>query len=47
MLPDIPRELYSYIGNSSLTGACCMLLSDEARTRLKVLLKHDISGAQQ
>jgi uncharacterized 2Fe-2S/4Fe-4S cluster protein (DUF4445 family) len=28
MLPDIPRQLYSYIGNSSLTGACCMLLSD-------------------
>ncbi len=30
MLPMIPVEKYSYIGNSSLTGACAMLLSDEA-----------------
>ncbi|MBR5932056.1 MAG: DUF4445 domain-containing protein [Lachnospiraceae bacterium] len=30
MLPKIPLEKYSYIGNSSLTGACAMLLSDEA-----------------
>ncbi len=30
MLPMIPLEKYSYIGNSSLTGACAMLLSDEA-----------------
>ena len=37
MLPDIPRELYSYIGNSSLTGACCMLLSDEARDKVESL----------
>lgn len=34
MLPDIPREKYKYIGNSSLTGACCMLLSDMARDRV-------------
>lgn len=34
MLPDIPREKYRYIGNSSLTGACCMLLSDEARAKV-------------
>ncbi len=30
MLPRLPLERYSYIGNSSLTGACAMLLSDEA-----------------
>ena len=30
MLPKAEIEKYSYIGNSSLTGACAMLLSDEA-----------------
>ncbi len=30
MLPKIPEDRYSYIGNSSLTGACAMLLSDDA-----------------
>ena len=30
MLPAIPLEKYSYIGNSSLTGTCAMLLSDAA-----------------
>ena len=30
MLPKLPPEEFSYIGNSSLTGACAMLLSDEA-----------------
>ena len=30
MLPKLPAECYHYIGNSSLTGACAMLLSDEA-----------------
>ena len=30
MLPKIPLEKYSYIGNSSLTGACAMLLSSQA-----------------
>ena len=30
MLPRQPLEKYSDIGNSSLTGACAMLLSDEA-----------------
>ena len=29
MLPDIPLDKYKYIGNSSLTGACAMLLSQE------------------
>lgn len=37
MLPDIPREKYSYIGNSSLTGACCMLLSEEAEKKVSEL----------
>ena len=30
MLPMIPIDKYSYIGNSSLTGACAMLISDDA-----------------
>ena len=30
MLPMIPTDKYSYIGNSSLTGACAMLISDDA-----------------
>ncbi len=34
MLPRLPLEKYSYIGNSSLTGACAMLLSDEATQKV-------------
>ena len=34
MLPRMPIEHYSYIGNSSLTGACAMLLSDEASDKV-------------
>jgi len=34
MLPKLPLEEYSYIGNSSLTGACAMLLSDEAEEKV-------------
>ena len=34
MLPKIPVEKYSYIGNSSLTGACAMLVSDEATDKV-------------
>ncbi len=34
MLPKAPLEKYSYIGNSSLTGACAMLLSDEANDKV-------------
>ena len=34
MLPKLPPEKYSYIGNSSLTGACAMLLSDEAEEKV-------------
>lgn len=34
MLPKIDLDKYSYIGNSSLTGACAMLLSDEAAQKV-------------
>ena len=34
MLPKMDLEKYSYIGNSSLTGACAMLLSDEAERKV-------------
>lgn len=34
MLPAIPVEKYSYIGNSSLSGACAMLLSSEAEQKV-------------
>ena len=30
MLPDVDLSKYSYIGNSSLTGAYAMVLSDQA-----------------
>jgi len=35
MLPDLPRELFSYIGNAALTGACAALISDTAREKLR------------
>ena len=34
MLPKMPLEKYRYIGNSSLTGACAMLVSDEAADKV-------------
>jgi uncharacterized 2Fe-2S/4Fe-4S cluster protein (DUF4445 family) len=34
MLPKLPLEEFSYIGNSSLTGACAMLISDEATEKV-------------
>ena len=34
MLPKCEREKYAYIGNSSLTGACAMLLSDDATEKV-------------
>jgi len=34
MLPQLPLETYSYIGNSSLTGACAMLLSQQAEDKV-------------
>ena len=33
MLPDVELEKFSYIGNSSLTGAYAMVLSDEATAK--------------
>ena len=33
MLPDVELEKYSYIGNSSLTGAYAMVLSDQANEK--------------
>ncbi len=33
MLPDVDLEKYSYIGNSSLTGAYAMVLGDAANTK--------------
>ena len=34
MLPDIPEEMFTYIGNSSLSGAYAMLTSDDARAKV-------------
>ena len=39
MLPDVPRERYEYIGNSSLSGAYSMLISREAETSVNELSK--------
>ncbi len=35
MLPDVPLEKFSYIGNSSLTGAYAMVVSDPANEKLE------------
>jgi len=35
LLPDIARERFEFIGNSSLTGAYACLVSDEAREKVK------------
>ena len=37
MLPDVDREKYSYIGNSSLTGAYATLLSHDAQLKVEEL----------
>ena len=34
MLPKVSLERYDYIGNSSLTGACAMLLSEKAKEKV-------------
>lgn len=34
MLPKLPAEQYRYIGNTSLTGACAVLLSEDAERRM-------------
>lgn len=39
MLPDIPRNRFSYLGNSSLTGATLALLSKARRDQLTALAK--------
>jgi uncharacterized 2Fe-2S/4Fe-4S cluster protein (DUF4445 family) len=39
MLPDIPRDRFSYLGNSSLTGATLALLSKSRRDELAALAK--------
>jgi uncharacterized 2Fe-2S/4Fe-4S cluster protein (DUF4445 family) len=33
LLPDLPREKYRYLGNSSLAGACKLLVSRKSRER--------------
>ena len=40
MFPNVPVELYSYIGNSSLAGAYTMALSDEANERTEAVAKN-------
>jgi uncharacterized 2Fe-2S/4Fe-4S cluster protein (DUF4445 family) len=37
MLPDIDRSHYHYIGNTSLNGAYCMLLSDSAVAKVDAI----------
>ncbi len=37
MLPDIDIDKYLYIGNSSLSGAYCMLLSTDAKEKVEEL----------
>ena len=39
MLPDLPPERYTYLGNSSLAGARAMLLSGEARRKVSELAR--------
>ena len=39
MLPDIDLSLFSYIGNSSLSGAYAMLTSDQARDKVDELAR--------
>ncbi len=39
MLPDIPEEMFTYIGNSSLSGAYAMLTSDAAREKVDELAR--------
>jgi uncharacterized 2Fe-2S/4Fe-4S cluster protein (DUF4445 family) len=39
MLPDLPDEKYSYIGNSSLAGAYALLVAAESRTVLREIAR--------
>lgn len=46
MFPNVPLELFHYIGNSSLAGAYTMALSDEANDRVEPgRPQHDLYGA--
>ena len=38
MLPDVELEKYRYIGNSSLTGAYAMVMSDQANAKCNELM---------
>ena len=38
MLPDVDLEKYRYIGNSSLTGAYAMVMSDQANAKCNALM---------
>jgi len=40
MLPNLPEEKYSYIGNSSLSGAYEMLISPEAEEKVKEIARN-------
>ena len=40
MFPNVPVELYSYIGNSSLAGAYTMALSDEANSKTEEVARN-------
>ena len=40
MFPDVPLELYEYIGNSSLVGAYAMLYSTESERKVYELAKN-------
>jgi len=37
LLPDIPRDRFSFIGNSSITGAKMCLISKQAREKVKTI----------
>ena len=39
MFPNVPLELYHYIGNSSLAGAYAMAMSDEANAKVEELAR--------
>ena len=39
MLPDLPDERYSYIGNSALTGAYAMLVSSDSEKHVHEIAK--------
>ena len=40
MFPDVPLEKFRYIGNSSLTGAYAMALSDQAAEKVDEVAKN-------